>query len=111
MGDMDRIQHDWDPDTALTALADEAGVMDYSPAEQATKVFEQGVALAATSIMHIAMHSPNEKLRLDASRYVVDRLLGRVGEEKVTSTAKDPFEALLGDVIMQVEEHANGGMV
>jgi hypothetical protein len=59
------------------------------------------------SLIHLATHGTNENTRLNAGKYVVDRVLGRIGDE-VTGSAS-PLEKLLGDFHKELEQHANEG--
>lgn len=57
--------------------------------------FEENLPLAVQSIVKIARHSENDKLRFDASKYIVERVLGKVQDN--SSTDKAAWEKLLDD--------------
>jgi hypothetical protein len=61
------------------------------------------------SIVQIALYSHDERRKLDASKYIVDRLLGRIGEEKDTG-ATSPLESLLADVVQTAEDLTKGAL-
>jgi hypothetical protein len=67
--------------------------------EAATRVFQDHLVLATQSICHMALYGENERLRLDAAKYVVDRNLGRIGEANPLTRGKDPLEELLAGII------------
>jgi hypothetical protein len=96
----------WVPDEVLDRINAEAQASrtqhaavrtSQSDAELVRRQFIENAPLAAASIVHLAIHSPSEKVRLDASKYVVERTIGKVGEE--TAGGKDLWEDLLGDII------------
>lgn len=56
-------------------------------AKEAQQVFLRNASPAAQQIVDIALTGQSERLRLDASKYVVDRVLGRI---EVKLPARDP---------------------
>jgi hypothetical protein len=98
---------DWDVEQALADAVSERTLLSTSYEEQTKRHLDQAAPAAAMSIVNIALYSHDERRKLDASKYVVDRLLGRIGEEK-QSAQGNPLEALLGDVVRTAEELANG---
>jgi len=100
---------EWDPDKALESLAMEKTVDETITDEAlARKLFKEASPRAALSIINLAMHSPTEAVRLKASMYITDRVLGPAGAQLMGDDT-DPLASLLGDVITQIEEHANTG--
>jgi hypothetical protein len=95
---------DWDTDEALAQLKMEKMV---NPTESLTdeglalKLLNEAAPLAAKSIVQVALHSPNDNTRLNASKYIIDVVReGSVG-------GKSKLEELLGDVVDQAELYAN----
>lgn len=69
---------DWLPDDAYESLSMERTVNPHeSPEELATRLFRENVANATTQIINLAINATNERTRLTASIYVVERVLGR----------------------------------
>jgi len=68
----------WIPEEALEGITMERSVRP-SETEQtmAERVFLENLPVAALSIVNLAIHSPSEKIRLDAAKYVVERNLGK----------------------------------
>jgi hypothetical protein len=60
--------------------------------------FAEAAPLAAASIIHLATHSTNERTRLSAAQYVVERAIGRPGEDG-TQGGKDVIMEFLEDVM------------
>jgi hypothetical protein len=90
---------DWDPEEAMQALQMEQAVNAHEDeVELTTRIFKENLPIAAQSVVHMAVHSTSERIRLDAARYVVERNLGKVTE---IGAAEDPksWEKLLADVI------------
>ena len=98
---------DWLPDSAIEALNTERRVhTDETPAQTARRLMHENGPGAALSIIHIALYGSNERLRLDASKYVVDRVLGRVGDD-VNQGEDSPLDAALRRMQEAAEAHAN----
>lgn len=94
---------DWVPDEALAALTSERSLSPDETEEQLTRrLFRENAANAALGIIHIAVHGTNERTRLDASKYVVERVLGKVGDDAYDAE-KSPLEALMEGVLQQAE--------
>ena len=94
--------HEWNADDALDSLV--ARTMDENRGDSkktAELLFIDNVALAAQSLCHIAVHSENERIRLDASKYIVERVLGKLGESKDVAT--DPLQELINEAMKAVE--------
>ena len=85
---------EWDADEALSALEMESSVHgSESDAECATRILCENTPRAVLAIVHLAQHSANEQTRLRAAQYVVDRVLGRIGENNPAGN-EDPFERM-----------------
>lgn len=87
----------WEPDKIIDALAEEKSAFELSDPALAEKILKENSAMCAQGIVRIAIHSPNEKMRFDAQRYVLDRVLGRI-TEKGLNTAKNTFEEIMEHV-------------
>lgn len=88
----------WDPDNKLSSLAQETQFNDGNLQEAAKRIFEENAIMAAHSICHIALYDENSKLRLDASKYVIERNLGKIGDP-LAGDGEDAFDAFLKDVV------------
>jgi len=97
----------WIPDEAIAALKSERAMLEpKSDIEFTRELFRQNAPAAAASIVHLALHSTNERVRSDNARYVVERVLGRPGEEN--PHGRTPLEALMEGVLSVTEEPASG---
>jgi hypothetical protein len=66
----------WNPRAALESLVFETQ-MDGGDAGAATsRILREHAVLAAQSIAHLAAYAQTERIRLQASQYIVDRVLG-----------------------------------
>ncbi len=92
--------HSWDPDEAIDTLKLERS-MDESEAATAQRIFVENLPAAAQSIAHTAIYSTNERLRLDAAKYVVERVMGRVKDVDPMGNV-DPFAELLASCVNSV---------
>jgi hypothetical protein len=85
----------WVPDEALSSLSMEASVNpDETSPERAKRLLTENADVAAAALIHIARHSPNERSRADASKYILERVLGRAGDAPATGTLDDLFHKL-----------------
>lgn len=98
----------WLPDSAIDALNQERTLMSETPEQQARRLLKENTPSAVVAIIHIAMHGSNERLRLDAAKYITDRVLGRPGED-VNLGVDSPLEAALRRMQEAAEAHANKG--
>jgi hypothetical protein len=87
----------WDALSQLKQLEEDPSMDGHAenPLDAATRVFQDHLVLASRSICHMALYAENERLRLDAAKYVVDRNLGRIGEANPLTRQKDPLMDLL----------------
>lgn len=97
----------WVPDDALASLVSERAINPDESEEQLTRrLFKENSASAALQIIHVSHHGTNERTRLDASKYIVERVLGKIGDDKFEGE-KNPLEALMEGVLEQAEAFAN----
>ena len=94
------------PDDMVASLKTERSLLDpdMSEAEQSRHIFNEHAPAAAATIAHIAIHGTSERVRLDASKYVVERVLGRVGDDVGTT---DPLKDFMNSFFQKAEAHAN----
>ena len=94
---------EWDTDEALESLKMERDVNGELTNEQMTrKILEDAAPLAATKIVHIALHSQNDNTSLAAAKYITDYML-----QDQTADGKATWEQLLGEVVSEAEVYAN----
>lgn len=105
---------DWMPEAELRLLQAQPPA---SPSVEdnekiAMKIFRDNVALAAEVIGDLAVNGEKESTRLNASKYIVERVLGRV-PETTGSTQSDMWTDLFGSVAREptAEERASGTKV
>ncbi len=71
----------WVADDALENLVMERTLHpDESNEQTASRLMKENAPIVAQSILRLAMYSRSERTRLDAGKYVIDRVLGRVGD-------------------------------
>lgn len=101
---------DWLPDEAIKALNVERRTLyaNETPAQTARRLMHENSPGAALSIVQIALYGSNERLRLDAAKYVVDRALGRPGED-LGQGEDSPLDAMMKKMAAAAEAHANQG--
>lgn len=96
-----RLMSEWNVEDALRSLEIEKSVhSDEDSKDIADRIYDENVVASALAISHLAIHSPNEKIRMDAAKYVTERVMGRIGDEKATGE-DNPLEKLLADILEQ----------
>lgn len=111
-GEKDDLVDDrsWIADEAIEGLKMERNLNPgETDIELTRKLFRESAPAAASAIIHVALYGQNEKTRVDSAKYVVERVLGRPGEEN--ANGQSPLEALMEGVIKdgtdKAERHAN----
>jgi hypothetical protein len=98
---------EWVPDEQLKALVMERTVHDEESQEDLSRrMLREAAPAAASSIVHAAIYGSTEKTRVDASKYVLERVLGPAGSN-VGET--NPVRDLLEGLVRDAEQHANQG--
>ena len=65
----------WDPEKLLPELLLEAQYDDYDCTSTASRILRENAITAAHSIAHLSAHAGSERIRLQASQYIVERTL------------------------------------
>jgi hypothetical protein len=99
----------WEPSKEdIAALTNsELAFDDGDHAATARRLFKENAPTAALSIIRMATHGSTERIKLDASKYVLERVLGKVGDDG--EDVITPIDEVLKGLVHDVEEHANGG--
>jgi hypothetical protein len=97
------LSTEWDSKAALESLvAETIDVYQGDTVKHAEMILHDNVALAALMIVHTIKHSPDEKKRLEASKYLIERVIGKAGEGK--NAGDDVLQSLLNEAIAQVSD-------
>lgn len=85
---------EWNPAEMLEGLMLESQALGIgNPVETATNIIKDGAPAAARSIMHMAVHSKDERVRLRAAIYVMDKAtVGRMVEDSFAELIKQMQE-------------------
>jgi hypothetical protein len=99
---------DWLPDDVVEAINNERTMVfpTETKAQSARRIFQEGAPGAAAAIVHIAMYGSNERLRLDAAKYISDRVLGRPGDD-LGQGEETPLDAMIKNMNAAAEAFAN----
>jgi hypothetical protein len=85
----------WVPDKALAYLTTEAQLHpEETSVERAKRLMVENVDTAAATMIWIARNSDSERNRAEASKYLLERVLGRAGDAPATGTLDDLFARL-----------------
>lgn len=75
--DKDRLWDEWVPDSALESIKCERMMKpDQTPAELARAILMSAAPMAAQSLAWLSVHAGQEAIRLKASQYLIDGVLG-----------------------------------
>lgn len=79
-------------------------------AAAAEEAFRKAALSAAREIAKIALYAESDKVRLDACKYVTDRVLGKIRDREIVQTGKEPWEGIFGSVVREptAEERERG---
>jgi hypothetical protein len=104
-------QDEWVTDEMLGRLVEPKAVETYE--HGAMSIFRQNAVEAAKAICKLATHSTNDRIRLDAAKYVSDRVLGRISEARPTDAAGAPWESVYEAVVREptATERESGAQV
>lgn len=95
----DPFGDDWMPEDYEKALKGEQDLHpDEDPETTARRLLRENVTSAVMQIARTATHGSTDRIRLEASKYIVERVLGRVGDDSFEG-AKGPVETFIDDVI------------
>jgi sensor histidine kinase regulating citrate/malate metabolism len=98
----------WVPEDALANLTSERTLNPAETEEQlARRLLKENVPQAVLAIIHTSQHGTSERVRLDASKYIVERVLGKVGDDAYGEIS--PLTKFLDQMASDAEAHANGG--
>lgn len=94
------IPHEWIPDEALQGIEMDRTIhADETNIDAAKRILDESLPGAVASVTHLALNSQNEKIRLDASKYIIERNMGTLNNP--VSTGKgDPWTELLNNVLV-----------
>ena len=111
MGNYDDSDEDdgWVPDAALEALIMEK---ELHPGETnsgtSKRLLEENAPVVAQSMIRLAIHSKSERIRFDAGRYVLDRVLGPVANPN-TAHEESPITKLINEITEFANTAGNNG--
>jgi len=96
----------WDSDKALEAMKMERVIHPEETDEALTqRIFKEAAPQAATGIVHTAFHGVNENTRFNAQKYVVERVLGKIGDSGDQDDS--PLNQMVRELAAAAESYAN----
>ena len=88
---------DDEAEQALLALEDES--------TETKRVFQEAAPDSARAIVRISHFGSNERTRLAASQYVIDRVLGRI-QDTATKPVDSPYADVMREIIGELSKEA-----
>lgn len=105
---MGRVPDDvWQPQAIIDMMLAESVVEQKTPEEKAREILTKGAPLAAHSVVWLSKYASAESVRLRASQYIIDGVIG--GGFKSDSAEDDALIALLKR-LEDNDERVNIGM-
>lgn len=102
-------RREWVPDEAVESLTVRRAFQKVEdPVKMATDIMKEALPLATMSMVHMAIHSPTESVRFNASKYVMDRTLGD-GKDLRLPDNKPAWERILDSTMEEVESALKKG--
>lgn len=110
-GNMMPDPHDggWDPEKVVQNMTAEMDMYDENYAQVSKRKMTENLPFATDAIIYLAMHSESERMRFDAAKYVMERCLGKVSDQGITSSQDDPLDSFAAEFIQEIEEHVRTG--
>jgi hypothetical protein len=99
--------HDDQAGPATGGMSTQTVVNAAASLELARQELIENAPFAAAQITQLARFASNERVRLDASKYVLERTLGPAGQK--IEGAKGPLQQMMDDLFSEAEEFANTG--
>ena len=94
----------WVPDKVLQSIIDERMMDPTLDVEAQTKqALKDSAVIAAKSIGYLSVHSANERIRLEASKYIVEQVIGKPGMKN--DAEDDIISSFIKDVTESVAKH------
>jgi len=97
----------WDPARALLELKQEQDALgaDFNEAALTERRLRTHAPIAADTLVHLMQYSSSERIRLDAAKTIMDRVLGKVSDAGLMSNGGelDPFQQLLNQCIVDTK--------
>lgn len=82
----------WKPESVKGFILAERTLNPEETSEElARRLINENVTTAVLGIVHIATHGSNERVRLDAQKYITERALGRVGDDAFVENPMNKF--------------------
>lgn len=92
---------EWVPDKAIEALTLKRALQNVEdPAKMAADLFSEALPLATMSMVHLAIHSPTEGVRYNASKYVIERCMGSVSNPSRGVEEKSAWEKIYDNAMV-----------
>lgn len=96
---------EWVPDEAVEALTLQRALQDVEdPMKMAAQLFKEALPIAVMSMTHMAIHSPTEVIRLQASKYVIERSMGAVRNDVRMPDERPAWEQLFESIAVETDK-------
>jgi hypothetical protein len=97
----------WVTDEAIDAMVMERTVSPSESEEALSKrIMRESLPVLTTNLIHLAVHSGSETTRLRASTYLLDRVLGKPGQD-AAGAVSDPLTELLEEMAKAEANNTN----
>lgn len=98
------VSKDWVPEEAIANLTLRRALQDKEDATKlAAELFKEALPVSVMAMTHLAIHSPTEAIRFQASKYVIDRSMGPVTSQIKPVDERPAWEKLFETVTVEVD--------
>src|SRR3954464_8872711 len=103
------FEDDWVSQDAIDALGLERSVhLGETQVQLAERLLIESAPMAAQTIIHLATNpGTNDRVRLSAATYIMDRTAGKIGDNRGTDDGKAVWDGVFDAVTKDAEEYAN----
>lgn len=105
-----QLSKEWVPEDALSSLVTERTLNPEESEEQtARRLLRENLPAAVLGIVHTSIHGENSRIRLDAQKYITERVLGRIGDDAFGADISpvDEFANSMQAALAKIEQMAN----
>lgn len=102
-------RREWIPDEAIEALTVRRALQNIEdPIKLSADLLREALPLATMSMTHMAIHSDNEVIRVQAAKYIMDKTLGDSKSLNLPDN-KPAWEKIYDSVLVEVDDALKKG--
>lgn len=105
---MDEHLREWVPAVAIEELTLKRALQDVEdPVKLANDIMKDALPLVTMGMTHTAIHEPNALIRTNAQKYVMDRMLGAVGNPTKPESEAPAWQKIFDSIAVVADTKAS----